>query len=97
MPVKIARSTPQPSFGLPELLVAGHISRLASRDATLHAGFGVIRGMSVKAVPLGSAPAAAAVDTDVEAGPGVDRIVGRPRLVVGRQLGGRRRPSRQRQ
>src|SRR5262245_50085376 len=33
MPVKIARSTPQPSFGLPELLVASHISRLASRDA----------------------------------------------------------------
>jgi len=33
MPVKIARSTPRPSFGLPELLVASHISRLASRDA----------------------------------------------------------------
>src|SRR5262249_27938927 len=33
MPVKIARSPPQPSFGLPELLVASHISRLASRDA----------------------------------------------------------------
>jgi hypothetical protein len=33
MPVKIARSTPRPSFGLPELLVANHISRLASRDA----------------------------------------------------------------
>jgi hypothetical protein len=32
MPAKIARSTP-PSFGLPELLVAIHISRLASRDA----------------------------------------------------------------
>src|SRR5262245_44318777 len=32
MPVKIARSTPRPSFGLPELLVASHISRLASRD-----------------------------------------------------------------
>jgi hypothetical protein len=31
MPVKIARSTPRPSFGLRELLVAGH--RLASRDA----------------------------------------------------------------
>src|SRR5262249_27425310 len=33
MPVKIARSTPPPSFGLPERLVASHISRLASRDA----------------------------------------------------------------
>ena len=33
MPVKIARSTPRSSFGLPELLVASHISRLASRDA----------------------------------------------------------------
>jgi hypothetical protein len=33
MPVKIAKSTPQPWFGLPELLVASHISRLASRDA----------------------------------------------------------------
>jgi hypothetical protein len=33
MPVKIARSTPRPSFGLPELLVASHISRLASRHA----------------------------------------------------------------
>jgi hypothetical protein len=27
MPVKIARSAPRPSFGLPELLVAIHISR----------------------------------------------------------------------
>jgi hypothetical protein len=33
MPVKIARSTPRPSFELPELLGAIHISRLASRDA----------------------------------------------------------------
>ena len=33
MPVKIARSTPRPSFGLRGLLVASHISRLASRDA----------------------------------------------------------------
>src|SRR5262245_36773828 len=33
MPVKIARSTPRASFGLRELLVASHISRLASRDA----------------------------------------------------------------
>jgi hypothetical protein len=28
MPVKIARSTPRASFGLRELLVASHISRL---------------------------------------------------------------------
>ena len=33
MPAKIARSTPRPSFGLPEVLVPIHISRLASRDA----------------------------------------------------------------
>src|SRR5215813_11681797 len=33
MPVKIARSTRRPSFGLPERVVASHISRLASRDA----------------------------------------------------------------
>jgi hypothetical protein len=33
MPAKIARSTPRPSFGLPELLVAIHISRQASNDA----------------------------------------------------------------
>ena len=33
MPMRIARSTPRPSFGLPELLGAIHISRLASRDA----------------------------------------------------------------
>src|SRR5262249_46759845 len=51
---------------------------------------------AIKTVPLGIAPAAAAVDTDVEAGPSVDRIVGRPRLVVGRQIGGGRR-SRKRQ
>src|SRR5215831_11007784 len=55
MPVKIARSTPQPSFGLPELLVASHITRSGFQGrckiATLHAGFGVIRGMSVKVKP----------------------------------------------
>src|SRR5262245_30255085 len=50
----------------------------------------------IQAVPLGATPAAAAVDTDVEAGPGVDRIIGRPRLVVGRQIGGARRASRER-
>ena len=33
MPGKMVRSTPRPSFGLRELLVASHISRLASRDA----------------------------------------------------------------
>src|SRR5262249_56183360 len=51
---------------------------------------------AIQGVPLGTAPAAAAVDTDVEAGPGVDRIIGRPRLVVGRQSGGRPRASRER-
>jgi hypothetical protein len=51
MPVKIARSTPRPSFGLRELLVAkpylpsGFQGRC--KIATLHAGFGVFRGMSV--------------------------------------------------
>src|SRR5262245_210721 len=48
----------------------------------------------IQAVPLGATPAATAVDTDVEAGPGVDRIVGRPRLVIGRQIGGCGRASR---
>src|SRR5262249_58847432 len=51
----------------------------------------------VHAVPLGATPTAAAVDADVEAGPGVDRVVDRPRLVVGGQIGGASRPSRQRQ
>src|SRR5262249_2593279 len=52
MPMKIARSTPRPSFGLRELLVAspylpsGFQGRC--KIATLHAGFGVIRGMSDK-------------------------------------------------
>jgi hypothetical protein len=51
MPVKIARSTPRPSFGLPE--AAGSQPHLASgfqgrcKIATIHADFGVIRGMSV--------------------------------------------------
>jgi hypothetical protein len=51
MPAKIARSAPRPSFGLPELLVATHISRPGFQGrrkiATIHAGLGVIRGMSV--------------------------------------------------
>ena len=33
MPVKIARSTPRPSFGLPELLVAIHTSRQSCSKA----------------------------------------------------------------
>jgi hypothetical protein len=33
MPVRIARLVHRPSFGLPELLVAIHTSRLAPRDA----------------------------------------------------------------
>jgi hypothetical protein len=32
MPVKIARSAPRPSFGLPELLVAIHTSRQSRRS-----------------------------------------------------------------
>jgi hypothetical protein len=50
MPAKIARSSPRRSFGLPELLVATHISRPGFQGrrkiATIHAGLGVIRGMS---------------------------------------------------
>ena len=56
MPAKIARSSPRPSFGLPELLVATHISRPGFQGrrkiATIHAGLGVIRGMSAKASAL---------------------------------------------
>src|SRR5262249_13954516 len=52
---------------------------------------------AVHGVPLRTAPAAAAVDADVEAGPGIYWIVGRPRLVIGRRLGFSHRPSRQRQ
>ena len=41
MPVKIARSAPRPSFGLPELLVAIHTSRQscykAGKSANIHA------------------------------------------------------------
>ena len=33
MPVKIARSAPRPSFGLPELLVAIHTSRQSCSKA----------------------------------------------------------------
>ena len=47
MPVKIARSAPRPSFGLPELLVAIHTSRQscykAGKSANIHASSGVIR------------------------------------------------------
>jgi hypothetical protein len=50
MPAKIARSSPRPSLGLPELLVATHISRPGFQGrrkiATIHAGLGVIQGMS---------------------------------------------------
>ena len=49
MPVKIARSAPRPSFGLPELLVAIHTSRQscykAGKSANIHASSGVIRGI----------------------------------------------------
>ena len=33
MPVKVARSAPRPSFGLPELLVAIHTSRQSCSKA----------------------------------------------------------------
>jgi hypothetical protein len=50
MPVKIARSAPRPSFGLPELLVAiqPRVS-LAARpeSANIYASSGVIRGIPV--------------------------------------------------
>jgi Transposase DDE domain group 1 len=52
MPVKIARSAPRPSFGLPELLVAIHTSRQscykAGKSANIHASSGVIRGIPAK-------------------------------------------------
>ena len=52
MPAKIARSAPRPSFGLPELLVAIHISRQscykAGKSANIHASSGVIRGIPAK-------------------------------------------------
>ena len=54
MPVKIARSAPRPSFGLPELLVAIHTSRQscykAGKSANIHASSGVIRGIPVKSL-----------------------------------------------
>src|SRR5215831_16287632 len=51
----------------------------------------------IHGVPLGTAPAAAAVDAEIKPGPGIDRIVGRSRLVIGRQIGGPGRSPRQRQ
>ena len=52
MPVKIAKSAPRPSFGLPELLVAIHTSRQscykAGKSANIHASSGVIRGIPVE-------------------------------------------------
>src|SRR5215471_9363140 len=50
MPVKIARSAPRPSFGLPELLVAIQPGvSLAARpeSANIYASSGVIRGIPV--------------------------------------------------
>ena len=49
MPVRIARSAPLPSFGLPALLVAIHTSRLnlaakAGRREILYASSDLIRG-----------------------------------------------------
>jgi hypothetical protein len=52
MPVKIARSAPRPSFGLPELLTAIHTSRQSCyqgrKSANIHASSGVIRGIPAK-------------------------------------------------
>ena len=52
MPVKIARSAPRPSFGLPKLLVAIHTSRQscykAGKSANIHASSRVIRGIPGK-------------------------------------------------
>jgi hypothetical protein len=53
MPVKIARSAPRPSFGLPELLVAIHTSRQSCCKAGKARTFssGVTRGILVKGRP----------------------------------------------
>ena len=52
MPAKIARSAARPPFGLPEMLVAVHTSRLSCREAekspNIHAGSGVIWRIQVK-------------------------------------------------
>src|SRR5262249_50048103 len=49
----------------------------------------------IHGVPLGTAPAAAAVDAEIKPGPGIDRIVGRSRLVIGLQIGSPGRSPRQ--
>ena len=46
MPAKMARSAPRPSFGLPELLVAGHISRQSCRKAGKARIFALVCGSS---------------------------------------------------
>ena len=52
MPVKIARSAPRPSFGLPELLVAIHTSRQscskAGKATNIRVSLGIIRGIPAK-------------------------------------------------
>ena len=49
MPVKIARSAPRPSFGLPELLVAIHTSRQSCyntrKSANIHASPSALAGI----------------------------------------------------
>src|SRR5262249_35732270 len=51
-PVKIARSAPRSSFGLPELLAAIHTSRQCCyqgwKSSNIHASSGVIQGISVQ-------------------------------------------------
>src|SRR5262249_1816223 len=49
----------------------------------------------IHGVPLGTAPAAAAVDAEIKPGPGIDRIVGRSRLEMGPRRGAAARPPRQ--
>ena len=51
MPVKLARSAPRPSFGLPELLVShAHLASVLQqgrKSANIRVSLGVIRGIPV--------------------------------------------------
>src|SRR5262249_17500911 len=49
----------------------------------------------IQGVPLGTAPAAAAVDAEIKPGPGIDRIVGRSRLLIRVKTGAPGRSPRQ--
>ena len=76
MPVKIARSAPRPSLGLPELLVAIHTSQQpcckAGKARIIYASSGVIRG-----IPVGSAT----IETGMGS-PAVSRNVSTPYLLI---------------